>query len=188
MKQTINHWKNFFNDSNNNILSYSNTIQMNISDTDSDILLINQFSYKGKPINIYLSTTKNIDLYSLEILCDAVGWIRRPFHKVKTAITNSFLIISVFYRHSNNKNTIVGFARATSDHAFNATIWDVVIHPDFQRKGLGKLLIYKLIQQLRSADITTITLFADPQVISFYKNLGFIIDPDGVKGMFWYPR
>jgi len=25
-------------------------------------------------------------------------------------------------------------------------------------------------------------------VIDFYKNLGFEVDPQGIKGMFWYPR
>jgi hypothetical protein len=30
----------------------------------------------------------------------------------------------------------VGVARATSDHAFNATIWDVVVATEFQGQGL----------------------------------------------------
>lgn len=150
-------------------------------------ILIDKLSYKGNQIDIYLSTRKDINLYDLEKLCDSVGWVRRPFRKVKTAIEHSFLIISLFHIQ-NNSNILIGFARATSDHAFNATIWDVVIHPDFQGKGLGKTLMVQTIQHLRSADITTITLFADPEVITFYKNLGFILDPDGVRGMFWYPR
>ena len=45
----------------------------------------------------------------------------------------------------------------------------------------------EVIRKLRSNDISTITLFADPQVVKFYKHIGFMIDPDGVKGMFWYP-
>nr|UEQ11972.1 GCN5-like N-acetyltransferase Ycf52 [Kumanoa mahlacensis] len=151
------------------------------------IILVDKLNYKGNQIDIYLSTRKDINLYDLEKLCDSVGWVRRPFRKVKTAIEHSFLIISLFHIQ-NNSNILIGFARATSDHAFNATIWDVVIHPDFQGKGLGKTLMVQTIQHLRSADITTITLFADPQVITFYKNLGFILDPDGVRGMFWYPR
>nr|YP_009297806.1 GCN5-like N-acetyltransferase [Kumanoa americana]AOM67540.1 GCN5-like N-acetyltransferase [Kumanoa americana] len=151
------------------------------------IILIDKLNYKGNQVDIYLSTKKDINLYDLEKLCDSVGWVRRPFRKVKTAIEHSFLIISLFHVQ-NNSNVLIGFARATSDHAFNATIWDVVIHPDFQGKGLGKTLMVQIIQHLRSADITTITLFADPQVVTFYKNLGFILDPDGVRGMFWYPR
>nr|YP_010728879.1 GCN5-like N-acetyltransferase [Lithothamnion corallioides]WEA77129.1 GCN5-like N-acetyltransferase [Lithothamnion corallioides] len=150
-------------------------------------ILIKDFDYKDKKINIFLSKDKNIDLYELEELCDTVGWVRRPLKKVKIAIEHSFLTISLSYQ-KNNKKKLIAFARATSDNTFNATIWDVVVHPEFQGRGLGKILINEAIKQLRYADINTITLFADPQVISFYKNLGFISDPDGVKGMFWYPH
>jgi aralkylamine N-acetyltransferase len=160
---------------------------MNIRNIKDEILLIDQLHYKGNKINIYLTTNKNINLYALEKLCDSVGWVRRPFKKVKIAIEHSFLIISLFHIKDNN-NILIGFARATSDHAFNATIWDVVVHPEFQGKGLGKILMDQIIRQLKYADITTITLFADPQVIMFYKNLGFLADPDGIKGMFWYPH
>ena len=48
--------------------------------------------------------------------------------------------------------------------------------------------MHETIQQLRKHDISTITLFADPEVIVFYKNLGFVPDPNGIKGMFWYPK
>lgn len=150
-------------------------------------ILIKDFDHKDKKVNICVSKDKNINLYDLEELCDTVGWVRRPLKKVKIAIENSFLTISLFYQVDQYKK-LIAFARATSDNTFNATIWDVVVHPEFQGKGLGKILINEAIKQLRYADINTITLFADPQVISFYKNLGFISDPDGVKGMFWYPH
>nr|YP_009393829.1 hypothetical protein [Polysiphonia sertularioides]ARW62391.1 hypothetical protein [Polysiphonia sertularioides] len=135
---------------------------------------------------IYLSTCKNIDVEDLEKLCDSVGWVRRPLRKVKYALENSFLIVSIFL-YKENKKQLIGFARVTSDGSFNATIWDVVVHPDFQGNGLGKLLMHAIIKELRTYDISTITLFADPEVIKFYKHIGFTIDPDGVKGMFWYP-
>ena len=32
--------------------------------------------------------------------------------------------------------------------------------------------------------ISNITLFADAKVISFYKQLGFEADPEGIKGWF----
>nr|YP_009294118.1 GCN5-like N-acetyltransferase [Hildenbrandia rubra]AOM67360.1 GCN5-like N-acetyltransferase [Hildenbrandia rubra] len=155
--------------------------------SQADRILIDKVPYKNKLISIHFNTNKSIDLVELEKLCDAVGWVRRPLSKVRTAIKHSVIAISLIYK-INTGGRLVGFARATSDYAFNATIWDVVIHPDFQGYGLGSALMYQLIQQLRNYDINTITLFADPHVISFYHNLGFISDPDGVKGMFWYPR
>lgn len=135
---------------------------------------------------IVFSTERDIDLYELEELCDAVGWARRPLRKVKKALQNSFLVVSM-WEQRGVKRRLIGFSRATSDHAFNATIWDVVVHPQFQSRGLGKALMKYTIKKLKSEDISNITLFADPQVVDFYRRLGFTLDPEGIKGMFWYP-
>ncbi len=140
----------------------------------------------GSVTRIFFSTDRDIDLYELEELCDAVGWSRRPLRKVKKAIQHSFLVVSMWEVRGTQRR-LVGFSRATSDHAFNATIWDVVVHPDFQGKGLGKALMKQMIKKLRSEDISNITLFADPHVVDFYRSMGFMSDPEGIKGMFWYP-
>jgi ribosomal protein S18 acetylase RimI-like enzyme len=140
----------------------------------------------GSHSRIFFSTDRNIDLYELEELCDAVGWSRRPIRKVKKAIQYSFVVVTMWEQRGNRRR-LIGFSRATSDHAFNATIWDVVVHPDFQSQGLGKALMKQLIKKLRSEDISNVTLFADPHVVEFYQRLGFMPDPEGIKGMFWYP-
>jgi ribosomal protein S18 acetylase RimI-like enzyme len=149
-------------------------------------LLLTQSSSTGQS-RILFSTIRDVDIYELEELCDSVGWARRPLRKVKKAIEHSFLVVSM-WEERGTRRRLIGFARATSDHAFNATIWDVVIHPSFQSKGLGKALMRYIIRKLRTSDISNITLFADPQVIDFYRRLGFILDPEGIKGMFWYPE
>lgn len=56
-----------------------------------------------------------------------------------------------------------GLARATSDHAFNATIWDVLVDPEYQGQGLGKALVEHMVRSLLRRDIGNITLFADSQ-------------------------
>jgi GNAT superfamily N-acetyltransferase len=135
---------------------------------------------------LYFSTSQEIDLYELEELCDSVGWARRPLRKVRKALDNSYLVASA-WEIRGARTIMVGFARATSDRAFNATIWDVVIHPRYQNKGLGKTFMKYIIKKLRSDDISNVTLFADPHVVEFYRRLGFVLDPEGIKGMFWYP-
>nr|WDA98927.1 GNAT family acetyltransferase [Sciadococcus taiwanensis] len=144
-------------------------------------------SYNRYLEHIYIKKNSPINLYELEELCYSVGWSRRPLRKVKKALQHSYLVISVIENQQGIKR-LIGFARVTSDYAFNATIWDVVIHPKFQRRGLGKILMQEIIRELRKEDIANITLFADPQVVNFYETLGFLCDPDGVKGMFWYPN
>ncbi len=174
-------WKFFFKNE-NLTTSKEYLTQLNIEKH----LFIKKYKTNEEEKNIYLSINQNINLYELEKLCDSVGWVRRPFKKVKLALENSFLTVSLFY-YEKNKKKLIGFARVTSDGSFNATIWDVAIDPEFQGQGLGRELMNEVIHQLRKHDISTITLFADPEVIKFYRHIGFIIDPDGVKGMFWYP-
>lgn len=140
-----------------------------------------------KAPRLFFSTDPRLDLYELEELCHSVGWARRPLHKVRKALSNSFLVVSLWEDRSNSKPRLIGFARATSDHAFNATVWDVAVRPAFQGKGLGKALMGYMVAKLRKQDISNITLFADPHVVEFYRNMGFIADPEGIKGMFWYP-
>lgn len=141
----------------------------------------------GAQSRIFFSSDRNLDLYELEALCDSVGWARRPLRKVRKALEHSFLVVSMWEVRGTRKR-LIGFARATSDYAFNATVWDVAIRPEFQGKGLGKALMNYLISKLRREDISNITLFADPQVVNFYRGLGFMADPEGIKGMFWYPQ
>lgn len=147
----------------------------------------NDIEAPPKETRIVFSTERDIDLYELEELCDAVGWSRRPLRKVKKAIEHSFLVATMWQVRGTQKR-LIGFARATSDHAFNATIWDVVVHPDFQAKGLGKALMKYVLKKLRSEEISNVTLFADPHVVDFYGTMGFVADPEGIKGMFWYPQ
>jgi aralkylamine N-acetyltransferase len=172
-------WKSLFNGSESTNASKETVFS-------GDLVEVGGTGYEQNGAKICFSLTRELDLYELEELCDAVGWSRRPLRKVRKAIEHSFLVVSMWYI-KGAKRRLIGFARATSDRAFNATIWDVVVHPDFQSQGLGKALMQYAIDKLRGADISNITLFADPQVIDFYNRLGFLVDPEGIKGMFWYP-
>jgi ribosomal protein S18 acetylase RimI-like enzyme len=175
-------WKNLFN-AETSTAPRGGVVEAFVPPLDGKI----QAKADSRPAGrIFFSTDREIDLYELEELCDAVGWSRRPLRKVKKAIQHSFLVVSM-WEQRGNKRRLIGFSRATSDHAFNATIWDVVVHPDFQGQGMGKALMAFVIKKLRGEDISNITLFADPHVVDFYRHLGFLQDPEGIKGMFWYP-
>lgn len=124
-----------------------------------------------------------------------VGWSARSTQKVQLALRNSYMVATLHLQISNSSSNgnsngsstssqqekLIGLARATSDHAFNATIWDVLVDPDFQGQGLGKALVEHMVRSLLRRDITNITLFADSKVVDFYKQLGFESDPEGIK-------
>lgn len=160
-----------------------------------EFVLVEKTLPDGTIEQIIFSSGGDVDIYHLQALCDKVGWPRRPLSKLAAALRNSYMVATL---HSvkksasgeelNNEKKLIGMARATSDHAFNATIWDVLVDPSYQGQGLGKALIEKIIRALLQRDIGNITLFADSKVVEFYRNLGFEADPEGIKGMFWYPR
>lgn len=177
-------WKSLFNPTETLTVSHSVTVEPYVPEGKRRGAA--NGAIENSTTQIFFSTERELDLYELEELCDSVGWSRRPLRKVKKAIQNSFLVVSMWEQRGASRR-LIGFSRATSDHAFNATIWDVVVHPEFQSQGMGKALMNFIIKKLRSEDISNITLFADPHVVDFYRVLGFMPDPEGIKGMFWYP-
>ena len=125
---------------------------------------------------------------AVEVLCDKINWPRRPQDKLDKALRNSFLVAAVTLEEPGcapEARRLIGTARCTSDGAFNATIWDLIVDPQFQGLGLGKALMELLVRSLLKRDISNITLYADAGVVSFYKRLGFDVDPEGIKGMFF---
>ncbi|KAK3405033.1 hypothetical protein EUGRSUZ_K01296 [Eucalyptus grandis] len=157
-----------------------------------EFLLFEKTLPDGSLEQIMFSSGGDVDVYDLQALCDKVGWPRRPLSKLAAALKNSYIVATLHsIRHSpesdeSAQTKLIGMARATSDHAFNATIWDVLVDPSYQGQGLGKTLVENLIRTLLQRDIGNISLFADSK--DFYRNLGFEADPEGIKGMFWYPK
>mmetsp|Transcript_20871 Transcript_20871/g.71098 ORF Transcript_20871/g.71098 Transcript_20871/m.71098 type:complete len:180 (+) Transcript_20871:963-1502(+) len=162
---------------------------------EEDVVIVESSGEDGETAaRIVFSTTTAVDVYALERICDKVGWPRRPPNKVRAALENSFLVCTLHLRTygadgaERGTGELVGVARATSDHAFNATIWDVLVDPEYQGEGLGKALLEQMIRVLLKRDIGNITLFADKKVVDFYKRLGFEADPEGIRGMFFFPK
>ena len=131
------------------------------------------------------SDSKPFDLIELEQLLQAVGWGRRPLRRVKRALDNSLLKVGL-WQHDPKFPRLIGFARCTGDGVIDATIWDVAINPVYQGYGLGKQLMSYLMRSLKREGVSRVTLFADSNVIDFYKRQGWTLEPKGNKCAFWY--
>jgi aralkylamine N-acetyltransferase len=57
------------------------------------------------------------------------------------------------------------------------------VNPGWQRIGLGRGAVERLTARLLTEGITTITLYAEPGVVGLYQKLGFVQNPDGIRGM-----
>ncbi|KAK8508008.1 hypothetical protein V6N13_055472 [Hibiscus sabdariffa] len=122
----------------------------------------------------------DLNLDHLNSVFVAVGFPRRDPEKIKLALEHTQSMLWVQHKKSQKP---VAFARATGDGVFNAIIWDVVVDPSFQGIGLGKAVIERLIEELLDKGISNIALYSEPRVLGFYRPLGFVSDPDGIRGM-----
>ena len=135
-----------------------------------------------------------IEVGGFHALMRGAGWEPRPDAKVAAALRGSFLVTSLHREEEGAGHTaeapgdLVGVARVTGDGVFNATLWDVIVSGDLRGQGLGKALVELTLRALLQRGISNVSLFADPAAVEFYEPLGFKADPEGIKGMFWYPR
>lgn len=111
----------------------------------------------------------HVDLHQLQHLFQiAAFWARdRKLEDLEIAIANSDPVISVW-----NEAHLVGFARATSDGVYRATIWDVVIHPNYRGAGLGRKLVQTMLGHPKLYRVERIYLMTTHQQ-AFYKKIGF---------------
>jgi ribosomal protein S18 acetylase RimI-like enzyme len=67
---------------------------------------------------------------------------------------------------------LIGFARATSDWVYRATIWDVVVHPDYRGLGIGRKLVQTVLGHPAVNRVERVYLMTTHQQ-HFYEQIGF---------------
>ncbi len=98
----------------------------------------------------------------------AAFWAReRQKEALEIAVANSDPVITVW-----DEDHMIGFARATSDGIYRASIWDVVIHPDYQGGGLGRKLVQTVLSHPKMCRVERIYLMTTYQQ-KFYERIGF---------------
>src|SRR5690606_36304609 len=106
-----------------------------------------------------------------------VGWGNRNAEDIKSAFESSSY---VSFAYSNG--VIVRFGRTVDDGKYYALIVDLVIHPDFQGKGIGKNILSYLTNSLEGYAFTTLTSAVGKE--SFYLKQGW----QKQKTSFIWPR
>ncbi len=98
----------------------------------------------------------------------AAFWAReRTIKDLKTAVLNSNPVVTVW-----DDQTMIGFCRGTSDGVYRATIWDVVIHKEYQGLGLGRKLVETALSHPLMSQVERVYLMTTYQQ-KFYQKIGF---------------
>lgn len=91
------------------------------------------------------------------------------------AMKNTLFRVSVF-----DGEKIIGMARMIGDMGLDYFIKDVVVRPEYQKMGVGKLLVNELLNFIRKNGISGTNIFvelcAEPDKIPFYEKFGFSFD------------
>ncbi len=127
----------------------------------------------------YQTVPPEIEDYML--LFESTEWnevYKATQEEIARAVRNSSITISAYLG-----SELVGFGRVVSDNVLYAVIYDVIVAPDHQMKGVGKCIVERLLQQCVDKGIRDIQLFSAKGTINFYEKLGFIERPNDAPGM-----
>ena len=150
--------------------------------TQSTVTNVSKTKVRSIPGKIILQSNKAISPSQLNDLCVAVGWSNRSLNRLERAINNSFKYVAAWHVYQE-KQQLIGFARAVADGVYQATLLDIAVHPEFQGQGIGKAIVKTLTKQLRAARVADITLYASPHMADFYHKLGFVTQPNNLQWM-----
>lgn len=92
-----------------------------------------------------------------------MGYYEPQLHE--KAFRSSFSTVFVF-----NNEKMIGFGRAISDGAYQAAVYDVVVLPEYQNLGIGKMIMERILQKVSHCNVI---LYASPGKEGFYSKLGF---------------
>ncbi len=119
-------------------------------------------------MNITYSNKKDFSERQVEDLFVSVEWLSGNYpEKLFKALQNSQTVITAW---DNDK--LVGLSNALDDGELTAFVCYLLVHPDYQKCGIGRELIGQMKEKY--ADYLHLILIAEkPHLVEYYENLGF---------------
>lgn len=107
----------------------------------------------------------NIDWNYVSETLKKVGMAYYDAEIHKRAFENSHTVVFIF-----DNNVLTGFGRAISDGVYQAAVYDVAVLPEYQGKGIGKIIVENILKSLSTCNVI---LYASPDKEIFYEKLNF---------------
>ena len=119
------------------------------------------------PIDI-TDDRERVDVIQLLELYKSTWWaLNRSAPDVRSALENSHPVVSAW-----DGAHLVGFTRVISDRTYRATIWDVIVRPSHQGRGIGKRLLDFVLEHPDLKSVSSFLLLTKDKH-AFYERLGF---------------
>lgn len=92
--------------------------------------------------------------------------------QTRLAMEHTLFRVSVF-----DGDQIVGMARVIGDMGLDYYIKDVIVRPEYQKRGIGRMLINEILQYINDHGVEGTDIFVElcamPDKIPFYGKFGF---------------
>ena len=108
---------------------------------------------------------KNIDWKQISEILKSVGMSYYEAEIHKKAFEASYCTV---FLYDNEK--LIGFGRAISDGALQATLYDCAVIEEYQDLGLGKQIVKEILSKVSDCNVI---LYASPGKEGFYEKQGF---------------
>lgn len=97
---------------------------------------------------------------------------------LEQANKNSWIVLSAY-----DGGKLMGFGRVVTDFVLHAMIYDMIVLPEYQNKGIGTMILKRLLQKCKEKNIRDIQLFCAKGKREFYEKHSFEARPDDAPGM-----
>ena len=108
-------------------------------------------------------------------LYQSVGWTNYTSHPemIKNAYEHSLKIYAAYVN-----DRLVGVIRVVGDGFSVVFIQDLLVYTEYQRKGIGRALLEKVLQEYKDVYQKHLLTENTEKTIRFYKSLGLVMDTD----------
>lgn len=115
-----------------------------------------------------------LDPGTVAALRQAVGWDGRR-EQITRAAAGLYFRAACFAG-----DRLAGYVEVISDRVDDAYIRNLIVHPDYQRRGIGLRLLQIVTARIKAAGIKTINVLFEPELAPFYRRAGFTIIAGGL--------
>lgn len=122
--------------------------------------------------------TINMPLSNDEVpkLRERIGWGRR-YQDYPTVFQRCNFWVGV----RDEDNNLIAFGYVAGMGLEHGYLEDIIVHPDYQRKGIGVQLVRSLLQEAERIGLEIVTVSYEDKSKSFYHTCGFTISSGGVR-------
>ena len=108
-----------------------------------------------------------VSVKELADLRESIGWNRME-NEYKNPLLTSYYHIAVY-----EKEVLIGYIDCVSNGVTDSYIQDLMVHPDYQRRGIGTELMTIMINYLKQKHIYMISVVFEENLKPFYEKFGF---------------